>query len=95
MPANPRESYPVLKPGHEIHLTPIGGTLFALSAPIKVSPDIAHFLSCCDGRHKLGKAIPSSWSGDWEDLKFVGFVAMRFVKVGSRYCANHRKRRRG
>src|SRR6266508_4345161 len=69
------ESYPVLKAGHEIHLTPTGGTLFVQGAPTKVSPVAAAFLGNCDGRHKLGETIPKTWAGDWEDLKLVGFAA--------------------
>jgi radical SAM protein with 4Fe4S-binding SPASM domain len=75
MPVKVWESYPALKPGHEIHLTPTGGTLFIHGAPGKVSPVAAEFLSNCDGRHTLAESIPKTWTADWEDLKLVGFAA--------------------
>ncbi|HKO08811.1 MAG TPA: radical SAM protein [Alphaproteobacteria bacterium] len=75
MPVKAWESYPVLKPGHEIHLNPIGGTLFVHGVPVKVSPGVTAFIANCDGRHKLGETVPKTWAGDWEDLRLVGFAA--------------------
>ena len=67
-------SYPQLTLGHEIHLTPRGGTFFADGAPKNVVPAIAEFLNACDGQHRLKEAIPDTFQGDWEDIKLLGFV---------------------
>ena len=69
------ETYPSLTAGHELHVTPTGGTLFMHGAPAKMSPVIAEFLSNCDGKHKLSDTIPETWTSDWDDLKLVGFAA--------------------
>jgi antilisterial bacteriocin subtilosin biosynthesis protein AlbA len=74
-------SYPQLTPGHEIHLTPRGGTFFADGAPKNVVPAIAEFLNSCDGRHRLKEAIPDTFEGDWEDFKLLGFV-MNAIRAG-------------
>lgn len=75
------DSYPQLTPGHEIHLTPRGGTFFADGAPKNVVPAIAEFLNACDGRHRLQEAIPDTFEGDWEDFKLLGFV-MNAIRAG-------------
>lgn len=74
-------SYPQLTPGHEIHLTPRGGTFFADGAPKNVVPAIAEFLNACDGQHRLKEAIPDTFEGDWEDFKLLGFV-MNAIRAG-------------
>ena len=74
-------SYPQLTPGHEIHLTPRGGTFFADGAPKNVVPAIAEFLNACDGQHRLKEAIPDRFEGEWEDIKLLGFV-MNAIRAG-------------
>ena len=74
-------SYPQLTLGHEIHLTPRGGTFFADGAPKNVVPAIAEFLNACDGQHRLKEAIPDRFEGEWEDIKLLGFV-MNAIRAG-------------
>ena len=69
------DTYPQLTPGHELHLTPRGGTLFAQGAPLRLGRTIANFLSACDGQHQLKEAVPVVFEDDWDDLKLVGFAA--------------------
>lgn len=74
-------SYPQLTPGHEIHLTPRGGTFFAHGAPANVVPAVADFLTACDGRHRLVEAMPNEFRSDYEDIKLLGFV-MNAIRSG-------------
>ncbi|MGA2425870.1 MAG: radical SAM protein [Terriglobales bacterium] len=69
------DQYPVLTVGNEIHLNPLGGTLFVQGEPFKVIPAVAEFLSKCDGQRTLRDAVPSSWNHDFEDVEFIGFAA--------------------
>ena len=75
------DRYPVLTAGIEIHLNPLGGTLFVQGEPFKVVPAAAEFLSKCNGRRTLREAVPSSWNRDFEDLEFI-FFAARAVHSG-------------
>ncbi len=67
--------YPVLRKGIEIHLNPKGGTLFVDHAPYPISRAQVNFLKGCDGTHQLIDIMPAEWTEDFEDIKFMTFIA--------------------
>jgi radical SAM protein with 4Fe4S-binding SPASM domain len=67
--------FPIIQAGNEIHLTPMGGTLFAEGSPSPMRQEEVDFLIRCDGTHPIREILPKNWSGSFADLTFLFFIS--------------------